>query len=119
MTPPVAVEPTLLEQVRALEETAHRLATERDVARQMASEATKDLVRARHQIHIADVVNTALRADLNEARIELRRTREICRGLAAAKGALELQIDRMQNPPEPRPDDHTRRWPFKRVGNAL
>lgn len=49
---------------------------------------------------------------LVEVDAELQQTRVTVR-------ALEQQIDHMQNPPETRRDDHTRKWPFKRAGNAL
>ena len=61
----------------------------------------------------------SLRAELDEAAIDNRRLSQRCHDLAVAKEALEQQIDHMQNPPEPRRDDHTQWWPFKRAGNAL
>jgi chromosome segregation ATPase len=127
VTQAAAVEPTLLEQVRALKVTVHALAAERDQARaaeagaQDAADAIRqELTRARHQVHVADIVNTALQAELDQVRTELRRTRDICRDLAVVKGALELQIDRDQHghAPQPEPPRKQHRYrPRRRPGN--
>jgi chromosome segregation ATPase len=103
-----------------------RLATQvADLTGQLreAQETACELQRERDQVQIRADTNArlagAFRNDLDEVRLDLRRALSACRELTVVKGALEQQIDRMQNEPEQRPDDHTRRWPFKRVGNAL
>lgn len=108
----------VLERDRAREaeaealEAACRLQQERDREKARAAEqAAQALTQA--------TLATRFRNRLEEVHTELRQTRETCRNLAVANGALEMQIDHMQNQPEPRPDDHTRRWPFKRGGNSL
>lgn len=93
-------------------------------AQAAAAEPTYDDLSAavdRLATQVADLTAQLSEAqeNLDDTRTELRRTRDICRELAVVKGALEQQIDRMQNQPEPRPNDHTRRWPFRRAGNQL
>ena len=110
------------------------LALERDRAREAEAEALeaacrlqqeRDQEKARADEQAAQALTQAtlaarFRNRLEEVHTELRQTRNVCRNLAVvANDALEEQIDHMQNQPEPRPDDHTRRWPFKRAGNSL
>jgi uncharacterized coiled-coil DUF342 family protein len=95
------------------------LVAERDEARAAAAEARQERDQALSRADANARVAGTFRNDLDDTRTELRRTRDICRKLAVAKGALEQQIDHMQTQPEPRPDDHTLRWPFRRLGNQL
>lgn len=57
---------------------------------------------------------------LDDARTELRRTRDICRDLAVEKWARELQIDRDQHSPAPQPEPPRKKhWcrPKRKRGN--
>lgn len=92
-------------QLREARETSCRMQQERN--------------REKGRANLADNRAEGLYRDLHDVRIELRRALSACRELTVVKGALEQQIDRMQNEPEQRRDDHTKRWPFKRVGNQL
>jgi hypothetical protein len=102
------------------------MALERDRAQAAETEAVEAACRMQQerdraqreallQEHIAD----SLRAELDEAAADNRRLSLRCHDLAVTVGVLEQQIDRMQNPPEARRDDHTRRWPFRRAGGSL
>ena len=80
------------------------LALERDDARTAEANALEaacamrqELTRARHQVHVADVVNAALRTELDQVRTELRCTHKACRELAVTKGVLEMQNERLQH----------------------
>lgn len=75
--------------------------------------------RAQRKALLQEQLVNSLRAELDEAAIDKRRLMQRCHDLAVTVGALEQQIDHMQNPPEQRRDDHTQWWPFKRAGNAL
>lgn len=89
-----------------------RLATQvADLTSQVAHERT----RAATNAALAD----RLYVRLDEMHTELRRVNEDRWRLARRAEAFGQQIDRMQAPRDPRPDDHTRRWPFRRIGNAL
>lgn len=119
-------EPTLLEKLHALEETAHRLATERDQVRAEHADLLKakcllhqELNRARNNALLQERLANSLRAELDEAATDNRRLSQRCHDLAITVGALEQQIDRAQKQPAPRPDDHTKRWPWTRIGRSL
>lgn len=115
-------EPTLLEELHALEVTAHRLATERDHAlaeradlletncrlqqelnwaRKAASEAAKDLVRARHQLVAQEVVNTSRLAVIDGLNAENRRLDTRNRALTIENEDLRNQRDRDQQERKP------------------
>ena len=107
---PAVVEPTQAEQIAALKAGLVRALDERDAAVE-----ARDRANARADIHEA-IANTTL-ARLEQACTDLRRAHQQCRDLAAANEALTKQNERLRG--EPRHDDPTRRWPFKRVGNQL
>lgn len=131
--------PTLLEELHALEVTVHRLATERDnavaeradlleanrrlqaerdAAMQMAGQATKDLVRARHQLVARDVVNKSRLAVIDGLNVENRRLDTRNHELAIENEDLRKQRDRDQQEPE----RAHRSWPSclsRRIGNQL
>lgn len=125
-----ATEPTLLEELHALEVTAHRLATERDkalaerdnaletnrrlqaerdCALQMASQATKDLVRTRKEmqarIDVRDNLISSLRLSDDRKNDDLRRLNARVRELALANENLQRQLDQHQQelPPVRKP----------------
>lgn len=146
-------EPTIAEQLLALETTAHRLATERDHALIVAADTLeaacrlqqeRDREKARADEQAAQALTQAalaarFRNRLEEVHTELRQTRDTCRNLAVAHGALEQQAAQMRDGtppgtrrgrwwqwtriersrPERQPDDHTRRQPFRRGDNSL
>lgn len=116
-------EPTLLERLHALEVTARALVAERDTARAEkadALEAACELQQERDRDRrLHDSLANSLRAELDEAAEDKRALEIQCERLTATVRALEQQIDHMQNPPEQRRDDFTRRRPFRRGGNAL
>lgn len=115
-------EPTLLEKVHALEVTALRLAAERDVAREMASQATKDLVRIRDEkqamqarLDLRDALIESLRLSAARKTDDLRRLTARIHELALANEDLQRQRDRDQQEPKP-----TRQsWLSRRIGNSL
>lgn len=125
-TPPELSREDLVTAVARLAERLADLAAERDAARADLAEALKsacalqqELDRARHDALTRERLAHALRADLDTAATNNWQLTQRCHDLAVTNGALEQQIDRMQNQPETQPDDHTRRWPFKHAGNAL
>lgn len=142
-----ATEPTLLEKVHALKVTALRLAAERDqalaertdlleanrrlraerdVAVGMASQATKDLVRARGELaevreesearlalHVNLISSLRISSDAKDAKIR-QLSGQLC-GLAVADEDLQRQLDAAQQEPKPtRPS-----WWSRRIGNQL
>lgn len=131
-----AAEPTLLEELHALEVTAHRLATERDDAkaeradlleanqrlqqeldwaRKAASQATKDLVRARHQLVAQEVVNKSRLAVIDGLNAENRRLDTRNRALAIENEDLRKRQDQAQ---QETPPVRTSWW-SRRIGNQL
>lgn len=116
----------LITAVARLSERLADLAAQRDHARAKADGALETACRlqqerdaARRDALIQERLANALRAELDEAAADKRRLTQRCHELAVTAGALEQQIDRIQNQPQARPDDHTGRWPFKRAGNSL
>lgn len=131
--------PTLLEELHALEVTAHRLATERDdaaaeradlaesnrqlraerdAAFQMAAQATKDLVRVRRemqaQIDLRDTLIDSLRINDDRKNDDLRRLNARVRELALADEDKQRQLEATQQESETPPP---RRRSLKRAGN--
>jgi FixJ family two-component response regulator len=82
-------------------EAACRLQQERDREK---SRADEQAAMARAQATLTE----RFRIRLEEVHTELRQTRDTCRNLAVANGALEQHRG-----------DRTRRWLFKRTGNSL
>ena len=130
--------PTLLEELRALEVTAHRLATERDravakhadlleanrqlqaerdCALKMAGQATKDLVRARNEmqarIDVRDVLIKSLRAHADTQNSDNRQLTARVHELTVANENPLRQHEQDQQEPKP-----TRKfWLPRRFGN--
>lgn len=108
-------EPTLLEQVQALEVTVRRLAAERDAAMQMGAQATKDLVRARHQIAAQDLVNKSRLAVIGGLNVENRRLSSRNHELAIANEDLRTRSNR----PEQETPPARRSWWSRRIRSQL
>ena len=132
--------PTLLEELHALEVTAHRLATERDhalaeqadlleanlrlqaerdCAMQMAGQAAKDLVRVRTEMQarldVRDALITSLRAADDSKNDDLRRLNARIRELAVENEDLREQRKRDQQEAPP----VRKSWLSRRIGNQL
>lgn len=113
-----AAEPTLEEQVLALKETAVRLAAEyaglldtnrqlqaeRDVAFEMAGQATKDQERERRvllaRIKVRDNLISSVRIDRDDKHDEIRRLNARIRELALTNEDLQRRLDTAQQQPE-------------------
>lgn len=132
----ITAEPTLLEQVHALEVTAHRLAAERDhavaeradlleanlrlqaeldCAQKMAAQATKDLVRERHAVTVRDTVIKSLRIDADSRNAEIRRLNTRVHELSLVNEDQQCRLDRNQQEPKP----PRQNWFSRRIGNQL
>lgn len=135
-----ATEPTLLEELHALEVTAHRPATERDdavaertdlaesnrqlraerdAAFQMAAQATKDLVRERREsegrLKVRDALIDSLRINADRTNADVRRLSARVRELAVENEDLRARSERDQRePPTVR-----KNWRSRRIGNQL
>lgn len=132
--------PTLLEELHALEVTAHRLATERDnaaaeradlaesnrqlraerdAAFQMAAQATKDLIRVRREmqaeVDLRDTLIDSLRINDDRKNDDLRRLNARVHQLAVENEDLRTQHerDRQETPPA------RTSWWSRRIGNQL
>ena len=88
-------------------------------ALEAACQLQQERDRAQRKALLQERLANSLRAELDACAEDKRLLAIRCEKSAATIQALEQQIDRMQNPPEPQRDDHTRRWPFKRIGNRL
>lgn len=115
-------QPTLEEQVQALKETAARLAAERDVARQMASATTKELVRTRDELKVMqtridarDRLIESLRINDDRKTDSLRRLTAYVRELALTNENQLRRLDRAQQEPQPVRNS----WWSRRIGNQL
>lgn len=128
--------PTLLEELHALEVTAHRLATERhhalaehadlleancrlqqqrDWARKAATQATQDLIRERHTVTVRDAAIKSLRIDADDKNTEIRRLNARIHQLAIENENLRTRHERdQQEPPTVR-----KNWLSRRIGNQL
>lgn len=98
------------------------IAAERDLARQMAAQATKDLIRARDEaqarLAVHDVLVTSLRAHIETKTEENRRLTTHARELALANEAMQQQLNQaQQRTNETKPP----RWSVfgRRIGNRL
>lgn len=103
-------EPTLLEELHALEVTAHRLATERDAALKKSANFEKQLKRAQHHVVVVDAVNQAQAREIEDLKTELRRSTALAAGLATQCSEKQELIDRLQQRPEPAPRQKQRRF---------
>jgi chromosome segregation ATPase len=99
------------------------IAAERDLARQMASQATKDLIRTRDEaqarLAVHDVLVASLRAHIDAKNHDIRQLNACIRELALANEDLQKQreTEQQQRPAEPKPP---RRSVFgRRIGNSL
>lgn len=135
-----ATEPTLLEELHALEVTAHRLATERDnaaaecadlaesnrqlraerdAAFQMAAQATKDLVQVRRemqaQIDLRDTLIDSLRITDDRKNDDLRCLNARVHQLAVENEDLRTQHEQDQQETPPARTS----WWSRRIGNQL
>lgn len=111
--------PTLEEQVRALKETVARLAAERDVAFQMASQATKDQDRERREfegrLKVRDALIDSLRINADRTNADVRHLNARVHQLAVENENLRTQHerDRQETPPA------RTSWWSRRIGNQL
>lgn len=115
-------EPTLLEELHALEVTAHRLATERDHAKAEHADLLEtncalqqDLARARHEVHVRTVVEESLRDESSDRNATIRRLVVQLNEIATKCDDLERRADRAQQEPPP----VRRSWWSARIGNRL
>lgn len=125
--------PTLLEKLHALEVTARRLAAERadlaktnrqlvaerDVAMQMAAQATKDQDRERRELlarlKVRDVQIDSLRIEIDGKNADIRQLTARVRELALTCEDQQRQLDRAQQEPQPARTS----WWSRRIGNQL
>lgn len=138
-----AAEPTLLEELHALEVTAHRLATERDnavaeradlletnrrlqaerdAALKMAAQATKDLVQVRRetkaQLDLRDALIDSLRINDDRKNDDLRRLNARVRELAVENEGLSKRFDQDQRKPLAERDSWLTRL-IRRIRNRI
>lgn len=106
------VEPTLEEQVRALKETAARLAAERDAAFKMALQATKDLAQARREhkaeLKLYDALIASVRIDRDDKHDEIRRLNARIRELAPTNEGQPQQLEATQQHAEQKTPQRSR-----------
>lgn len=96
-------EPTLLEQLRALEHTAHILASERDTALAKAAESERRMKRAHHELVVADAVNQSHEWEIDDKNAEIRRLTAHNRELAVENEELRKQREQDQQEPKRAP----------------
>jgi hypothetical protein len=91
----------------ALIKRVAEIAADCDLARKIASEATKELVRARHELILRDAVNTSLLDDISALGADNRQLTARVHELAVANEDLHAQLDRTQQEP---PSARRTRW---------